>query len=110
MLAGRACESFEIFGHFPRDGMRRRKLCKPQENCGIMRPMKARDEITEKLRAAIRAAERGGVTNYRLAKDAGISRAAISRFMAGKHGLRLTHAEAIANVIGFTLDLKKITK
>jgi hypothetical protein len=69
-----------------------------------------RKSIADQLRAEIRAAERRGVSQYSIAAECGISRAALSRFMAGLHGLRLDNAEKIASVIGITLKLEKTSK
>lgn len=65
--------------------------------------------IIDQLRAAIREAERRGVTQYRLAADAGIDRAQILRLMNGAVDPRLATAEKIAAGAGYRLALIRRT-
>ena len=61
--------------------------------------------ILDQLRAAIREAERRGVTQYRLAAEAGIDRAQILRLMNGEVDPRLATAEKMAAAAGYRLPL-----
>ncbi|HEY5314398.1 MAG TPA: helix-turn-helix transcriptional regulator [Pirellulales bacterium] len=59
--------------------------------------------ITEALKRAI---EQSGKTPYRIAKDAGISAAMLSRFLAGERDVRLATVDKIAATLGLSLTLK----
>ena len=63
--------------------------------------------IADQLRRAITDAEKRGVTQYQIAKDAGIARSTVSQFVNGTGQLRLDIAERIASVIGRRLRLDK---
>lgn len=69
--------------------------------------MPKRSTITEQLRAAIRQAEKRGVSRYRMAQISQVSQAQISRFMAGDIAPKLETAERIAEAIGNRLSLVK---
>ena len=60
--------------------------------------------INEQLRRAI---EQSGKTRYRIAKEAGISQAMLSRFVNGKRELSAAIAEKLCGSLGFELILKK---
>lgn len=53
--------------------------------------------LGDQIRRAVNAS---GVSHYRICKDTGIDKGALSRFMAGKVGLTLAHLEALADVLG----------
>jgi len=61
----------------------------------------------DRLRTAIRQAERRGVTRYQIAKASGVSEAQLSRIMSGDVSPRLDTADAIAKAIGVRITLVK---
>ena len=63
-------------------------------------PTRPAATITERLRGAIESA---GVTRYRIAKETGVSEAALSRFVHGKQGLDLSSADKLAAYLGLEL-------
>lgn len=63
--------------------------------------------ITKALRQAI---EDSGKTPYRIATDAGISPAMLSRFLAGKRDLRLATVDKLATMLGLELRLTIATR
>ncbi|MBI1370848.1 MAG: helix-turn-helix domain-containing protein [Planctomycetes bacterium] len=63
--------------------------------------------LADQLRAAIVAAERRGMTQYQIAKAAGVFQSQITRLMAGDVSPRLDTAEAIAKALGLELKLAK---
>ena len=67
-----------------------------------------RKSVADKLRTAIARAERKGVTRYRIAQDSGVSQCTLSQFVNhdGRQ-LRLDIAEAIANAIGYRIELTR---
>jgi|DewCreStandDraft_4_1066084.scaffolds.fasta_scaffold94905_2 transcriptional regulator with XRE-family HTH domain len=56
--------------------------------------------VTERLRAAILAA---GVTQYRIAEDTGVNRAALSRFIRRQRGLDGSSIDVLAEYLGLDL-------
>jgi len=58
---------------------------------------KQRQRMTDAVRRAIRTA---GVSRHRICREAGIDKASISRFMAGKTGLTLASLDRLADVLG----------
>ena len=58
--------------------------------------------LSEQLRAAILSAP---VSRYRIAKDAGVSEAVLSRFVNGETGLRMVIADRLA--VYLKLELRK---
>ena len=68
--------------------------------------------LLEAIREAIRRAEAQGLTRYRIAKDTGVSQAALSRFMAGERGMGVEPAERLAEYLGLriTIEPKATTK
>jgi transcriptional regulator with XRE-family HTH domain len=61
--------------------------------------------ITDELRAAIRAAEKRGITRYQIAKESGVRHSAIGRIAIGENIPRLDTAEKIAKAIGLRLTI-----
>jgi transcriptional regulator with XRE-family HTH domain len=61
---------------------------------------KRRQTVSDAVRRAI---EKSGVSRYRICREAGIDKASISRFMAGKTGLTLASLDALAEVLGLDL-------
>jgi plasmid maintenance system antidote protein VapI len=59
--------------------------------------------ISDQLRAAILSAP---VTRYRMAKEAGVSEAVLSRFVNGETGLRMAIADRLA--VYLKLELRKV--
>ena len=75
---------------------------------GRIQPMAPkRTKLTDQLRQAIDAADR---TRYRLALDAGIDHATMSRFMNGKGGFSMEVLDAIADTLGLELVVKRPAK
>ena len=60
--------------------------------------------VTDQLRHAIADS---GVTLYRVSKDSGVSYAAIHRFMAGTHDLKLGTVDKLAAYLGLKLTQSK---
>ncbi len=58
------------------------------------------DRLSEQLRHLIRGS---GISRYRLAQDAVIDQAMLSRFMAGKGGLGMNSVDALAAVLQISL-------
>ena len=56
--------------------------------------------VTDQLRRLIRE---GGVTCYRIAKDTGVSNAALSRFLSGERGLSCEALDALGAYFGWTV-------
>jgi len=61
---------------------------------------KRRQKVTDAVRRAI---QESGVSRYRICGAAGIDKASISRFMAGKTGLTLATLDALADVLGLAV-------
>ncbi len=59
--------------------------------------------LSEQLRSAILSAP---VSRYRIAKEAGVSEAVLSRFVNGETGLRMAIADRLAAY--FKLELRKV--
>jgi len=47
-----------------------------------------------------------GLTPYRIAKDCGIERASLSRFINGKGGLSMEHLDTLGKYLGWTVTAK----
>jgi plasmid maintenance system antidote protein VapI len=54
--------------------------------------------VTDQLRALIRSA---AVTPYQIAKDTGVSNAALSRFLSGERGLSATALDTLGEYFGW---------
>lgn len=67
--------------------------------------MSKRKTIVDELRAAIRRAEKAGVTRYRIAKAAGITQIMLARFADGTRGIKLETAAKIAEGLKMSLTL-----
>lgn len=67
-------------------------------------------DITEELRRALIEAGHRGMTQYAIAKRAGVDRAGLIRFMRGERGVTLETAARLAIAIGFELALKRKRK
>ena len=61
---------------------------------------KRRVDLSEQLRRAIRDS---GLTPYRIATDAGVDRAVMTRFVNGDRGLTLDTASRITEYLGLEL-------
>lgn len=59
-----------------------------------------RVDLSEQLRRAIKES---GLTPYRIATDAGVDRAVMTRFVNGSRGLTLDTASRIADYLGLEL-------
>jgi transcriptional regulator with XRE-family HTH domain len=64
--------------------------------------------IAVELRRAIREAERGGVSRYRIAKAAGLEQSQVARIRSGETVPTLTTAERLAKGLGLRLALVPI--
>ena len=60
--------------------------------------------IVDQLKNAVQTS---GITSYALAKQAGIGRAALGRFIHGERGLTLDSAAALCHVLGLELSPTK---
>ena len=70
--------------------------------------MSRRLSVADKLRREIKRAAKRGLTQYRIAKESGVSKATLSAFMTDPdRQLRLDLAEAIAEELGMKLDLTR---
>jgi transcriptional regulator with XRE-family HTH domain len=58
------------------------------------------NSLVGQLRAAIRAAEKRGVSRYRIARLSGVSEGQLSRLMHGSVAPRLDSAERIVHALG----------
>jgi predicted transcriptional regulator len=61
--------------------------------------------LVERLRDAIRQAERRGITQYRIAADAGIHQSQLARLMGGTVAPKLDTAEKIARAVGCRIEI-----
>jgi transcriptional regulator with XRE-family HTH domain len=64
-----------------------------------------RKPLVERLKDAIRSAERRGITRYRIAQESGISEGQLSRLMSGKVAPRLDTSARIADAAGFNIKI-----
>lgn len=69
------------------------------------RRRRRRADLNEQLRKAIKAS---GLTPYRIATDAGVDRAVMTRFVNGDRGLTLDTASRITEYLG--LELRPLRK
>jgi len=58
-------------------------------------------DLADQLRRAIRES---GLSPYRVATDAGVDRAVLSRFLRGERGLNLDTASRICELLGLMLQ------
>ena len=65
--------------------------------------MKTSKGIVDELRKAIRAAERQGITRYRIAKLTGMPQSQVGRIASGETEPLLSSAERICKAIGVKL-------
>ena len=63
--------------------------------------------LLDAIKDGIRRAEADGVTRYRIAKDTGISQAALSRFMSGEQGLGVELVELLADYLGLEIVIRR---
>jgi len=59
--------------------------------------------ISDQLEAAVRQAERDGMTLYRISKDSGLNPSVLQRFMAGETNLRLPTVDALCRTLNLEL-------
>lgn len=64
---------------------------------------KARNNLSDQLRAAIGNKKRHGMSRYRICKEVGLDESTMSRFMAGHCGLALGTIDALAKLLGLEL-------
>jgi transcriptional regulator with XRE-family HTH domain len=60
--------------------------------------------LSEQMRRLILEAD---VTQYQIAKDTGIYRASLSRFVRGEHGLSQEHLDLLGKYLNWTITVKK---
>jgi len=60
-------------------------------------------KVTDQLRALIRSA---GVTPYQIAKDTGVSNAALSRFLSGERGLSAKALDTLGDYFGWEVTAR----
>lgn len=65
--------------------------------------MKAKQQISDALRRAIRGSKK---SVNQLAKDAGVSHPVILRFLSGERDIRLATADKLATTLGITITHK----
>jgi plasmid maintenance system antidote protein VapI len=71
----------------------------------MSRKRRRQADLTEQLRRAIRAS---GLSAFRIATDANVDRAIMSRFISGGRGITLDTAGRIASYLG--LELRPVRK
>ncbi len=59
------------------------------------------------IREGIERAEASGTTRYKIAKDTGISQAALSRFVNGERGLGVELVERLADYLGLEIVIRE---
>lgn len=64
------------------------------------------DQVVE----AIHAAEKRGVTRYRIAKDAGVFHSQLSRLMNGERSISVDTLEKICAALGLTIEIRDTRK
>lgn len=82
----------------------------PSRNEARGRTMASEIEILDQLRQAMAQAQRGGLTQYRLAERAGVDRATVLRLSRGEGVTTLRTAARLADELGLELTLKKRRK
>ncbi len=65
--------------------------------------MAKKEPLSERLRRAILQC---GMSRYALSKQTGISEATLSRFVVGRRGLMIDHADLLAEALGLELVAK----
>jgi DNA-binding phage protein len=70
----------------------------------LMTPKRTKTKLTDQLRRAVDAAEK---SRYRIALDAGIDHATLSRFMNRKGGLSMDGLDRLAEALGLELTVKQ---
>ena len=65
--------------------------------------MKRQHSFLDQLRHSIATS---GITPYRIAKDCGIERASLSRFINGKGGLSMENLDSLGKYLGWTVTAK----
>ena len=65
------------------------------------RKRKKKLPFSEQLKEAIKASE---LTNYAIAKEAGIARSSLSQFMTGKRSISLANIDAIIEVLDLEIS------
>jgi len=65
--------------------------------------MAKKEPLSERLRRAIRQC---GMSRYALSKQTGISEATLSRFVVGRRGLMIDHADLLVEALGLELVAK----
>ena len=63
--------------------------------------------VSDQLRQAILDAAERGITRYRIAKETGVSQAALSRFVSRGQNIDLPSFDSIAAYLGLTLTQAK---
>ena len=66
--------------------------------------------LLDAIRTALKRAEAGGITRYRIAKETGISQAALSRFVNGEQGLGVDLVERLAIYLGLEIVIRQKRK
>jgi len=86
----------------------RREYLTKRQIIGTLRFMKRESgKLSDQLRRAVDAAE---VSRYRIALEAEIDHATLSRFMNGKRGLSMANMDRLAEVLGLELVAKRPTR
>ena len=71
------------------------------------RKLRTPPPLSEQLRTAIAAS---GVSCYRIAKDTGVDKAVLSRFVNGQAGLSLETVDQVGQYLGLSLVAKVASK
>lgn len=67
----------------------------------------AMGRLIEQVVATIHAAEKRGVTRYRLAKEAGVFQSQLSRLVNGERSISVDTLEKICAALGLEFELRK---
>jgi transcriptional regulator with XRE-family HTH domain len=64
-------------------------------------------QLLPAIKQAVLEAEGRGITRYRIAKETGVSQAALSRLMSGERGVSVETAERLAGFLGLTIRIER---
>ena len=61
--------------------------------------------LSDGIRAAVRTANKAGVSRYAICKEAGLDQATMSKFMAGTVGLQMDTLDRLGTALGLAVTL-----
>jgi transcriptional regulator with XRE-family HTH domain len=67
---------------------------------------KQRVRLSDQVRRAVDAS---GLSRYRISKELGVAESTMSRFMSGQGGLSMDHLDALADLLGLDISVRRPT-